>query len=70
MEKESVQTTHDVGQSRQQDANMYPTGFRLFFLAGASIMGVFLISLDQVSSRWVLEGKHLKPAPELLPPGP
>lgn len=27
----------------------YPTGFRLALLAGASIMGVFLISLDQVS---------------------
>lgn len=28
----------------------YPKGFRLVLLAGASIMGVFLISLDQVSS--------------------
>lgn len=46
-EKESVRTPHDVTQSGQQDVNMYPTGFRLFFLAGASIMGVFLISLDQ-----------------------
>ncbi|KAK9414652.1 putative HC-toxin efflux carrier TOXA [Seiridium unicorne] len=26
---------------------MYPTGFRLVLIAGASIMGVFLISLDQ-----------------------
>jgi hypothetical protein len=28
----------------------YPHGLRLFLLAGASIMGVFLISLDQVST--------------------
>jgi hypothetical protein len=31
-------------------ADEYPTGLRLVLLAGASIMGVFLISLDQVSS--------------------
>ena len=28
----------------------YPTGLRLVLLAGASMIGVFLISLDQVSS--------------------
>lgn len=28
----------------------YPVGLRLVLLAGASMMGVFLISLDQVSS--------------------
>lgn len=28
----------------------YPHGLRLFLLAGASIMGVFLISLDQAST--------------------
>ena len=31
-------------------ADEYPHGIRLVLLAGASIMGVFLISLDQVSS--------------------
>ena len=31
-------------------AEEYPHGIRLVLLAGASIMGVFLISLDQVSS--------------------
>ncbi|KAL5372094.1 hypothetical protein DPSP01_013770 [Paraphaeosphaeria sporulosa] len=32
---------------QQDDEDMYPHGFRLFCLAGASIMGVFLISMDQ-----------------------
>lgn len=41
----------DSSQSRGQalEAEQYPTGFRMVLLAGASIMGVFLISLDQVS---------------------
>lgn len=34
--------------------NEYPTGLRLVLLAGASIMGVFLISLDQVSIHYLL----------------
>jgi hypothetical protein len=43
----------DSEQSRRAAAtavgvNEYPTGLRLVLLAGASIMGVFLISLDQV----------------------
>lgn len=33
---------------RDDPEDMYPHGFRLWCLAGASIMGVFLISMDQV----------------------
>jgi MFS family permease len=44
----------DSEQSRQAvgapSGDEYPTGLRLVLLAGASIMGVFLISLDQVSN--------------------
>lgn len=36
------------GLSEGSSSNEYPTGVRLVLLAGASIMGVFLISLDQV----------------------
>jgi hypothetical protein len=32
----------------QNDSEAYSTGFRMWLLAGASIFGVFLISLDQV----------------------
>lgn len=39
---------------QQDDEDMYPHGFRLFCLAGASIMGVFLISMDQVRSTSLL----------------
>lgn len=58
-EKESVRTPHDVSQSGQQDVNMYPTGIRLFFLAGASIMGVFLISFEHPSLH--MSCSHLGP---------
>lgn len=50
------ETAVDVSDSEQSgpleqakaDAE-YPQGLTLFLLAGASVMGVFLISLDQVS---------------------
>lgn len=37
-------------EDRPVSEQLYPQGVGLFCLAGASIMGVFLISLDQVSS--------------------
>ena len=44
-----VDPINEPGDSNQADAeDQYPHGLRLFLLAGASIMGVFLISLDQV----------------------
>ena len=47
-----VLSESDSEQPRQAvaavSADEYPTGLRLVLLAGASIMGVFLISLDQV----------------------
>lgn len=42
---------HEESENKEVTTNdkiMYPTGIRLVLLAGASIMGVFLISLDQV----------------------
>lgn len=56
---EKTEAMSDSGQSGQPaaaaaaasgGADEYPTGMRLVLLAGASIMGVFLISLDQASS--------------------
>lgn len=52
---ESFRATDDRQQSGEQEikgdgaVDQYPTGLRQALLAGASIMGVFLISLDQVS---------------------
>lgn len=37
-----------VNVSSKKEVSEYPTGMRLVLLAGASIMGVFLIALDQV----------------------
>ena len=54
--EESGKAPSDIQQSDEQPVagsdvvGEYPTGLRLVLLAGASIMGVFLISLDQVSS--------------------
>lgn len=54
---EKPEALSDSGQSGQapaaasdDGAGEYPTGLRLVLLAGASIMGVFLISLDQASN--------------------
>ncbi|KAI0111125.1 MFS gliotoxin efflux transporter glia [Nemania sp. FL0031] len=45
---ESMTATGDSQQSsNSEDTVEYPTGLRLVLLAGASILGVFLISLDQ-----------------------
>jgi hypothetical protein len=50
---ESVKSASDSGSKKSpgsEGALEYPTGLRLVLLAGASILGVFLISLDQVSN--------------------
>lgn len=52
-EKTSPQVITDIQSSVDTGADAvdeYPHGIRLVLLAGASIMGVFLISLDQVCS--------------------
>ncbi|CAG9992930.1 unnamed protein product [Clonostachys byssicola] len=41
------QPVKQVARVQADTVNQYPTGLRLILLAGASIMGVFLISLDQ-----------------------
>lgn len=45
----SEKSDSPVNVSSNKDVSEYPTGMRLVLLAGASIMGVFLIALDQVS---------------------
>jgi MFS transporter, DHA2 family, glioxin efflux transporter len=45
---ESANDSTDTNQSGESTFEKYPTGMRFVLLAGASIMGVFLISLDQV----------------------
>ena len=55
VEKEApLKETSDSVQTKNSEqsvaADDYPHGIRLFLLAGSSIMGVFLISLDQVST--------------------
>jgi hypothetical protein len=43
--------TDQTGASEEADPEAeYPQGLKLVLLAGASVMGVFLISLDQVSN--------------------
>ncbi len=54
VEKEApLKETSDSDQTENPEQAVavdgYPHGIRLFLLAGSSIMGVFLISLDQVS---------------------
>ena len=40
---------HDSSEAETEEPrSLYPTGIKLYLLAGASIAGVFLISLDQV----------------------
>lgn len=50
VEKETDEKGDIVEDSQSINRDEYPHGLRLFLLAGASIMGVFLISLDQVSN--------------------
>lgn len=45
----SEKSDSPVNVSSKKEMSEYPTGMRLVLLAGASIMGVFLIALDQVS---------------------
>jgi hypothetical protein len=49
---ESLRSTNREHSVDNEVKVSYPTGLRLVLLAGASIMGVFLISLDQVSSSY------------------
>ena len=39
--------------------DQYPHGFRLVLLAGATIIAVFLIALDQVSKHSIQSSRHL-----------
>jgi hypothetical protein len=44
----SLSAAEDAVKSSSDTSVSYSTGFRMWLLAGASIFGVFLISLDQV----------------------
>lgn len=63
----SVRIISDVHQSGKPLADQYPVGLRLFLLAGASIMGVFLISLDQVSNTTQLPPRSIPKPPNYIP---
>nr|BAZ95831.1 MFS transporter cpaI [Curvularia pallescens] len=43
----SLSGAEDAADSHSEKSVSYPTGFRMWLLSGASIFGVFLISLDQ-----------------------
>ena len=56
---QSIEGSQPLGSKSTDEADdAYPHGIRLVLLAGASIMGVFLISLDQVSAFFVLLASH------------
>jgi hypothetical protein len=52
--------SNDAGLEKSDESEQYPHGLELVFSAGASIISVFLIALDQVSDRLAHDGNVKK----------